>query len=95
MRLFGYARVSTSQQSLKIKKQALKKAGVRESRIFYDQLTTSNHDKTNINALLAKVKEGDIIPTFRSKLLTKIVFVSVLNVIYVKLKNLAHISKIY
>ena len=61
MRLFGYARVSTSQQSLKIQKQALKKAGVRESRIFYDQLTTSNHEKTNINALLAKVKEGDII----------------------------------
>ncbi len=28
MRLFGYARVSTSEQSLEIQKQALKKAGV-------------------------------------------------------------------
>lgn len=36
MRLFGYARISTSQQSLEIQKQALHKAGVKESRIFYE-----------------------------------------------------------
>ncbi len=38
MRLFGYARVSTSQQSLEIQKQVLKNEGVIESRIFCDKL---------------------------------------------------------
>jgi hypothetical protein len=45
---------------------------------------------TFINDLIIQVD-----PTFRTKLLTKVVFVTVLNVFYVKLKNLAHISKIY
>ncbi len=45
MRLFGYARVSTSEQSLEIQKQALKKAGVIESRIFSDKITGSNLDR--------------------------------------------------
>jgi len=39
MRLFGYARVSTSQQSLEIQNQALKNSGAKESRIFFDQST--------------------------------------------------------
>ena len=42
MRLFGYARVSTSQQSLDIQVKALKDAGVKESRIFTDIATGSN-----------------------------------------------------
>ena len=37
MRLFGYARVSTSQQSLSIQVKALKEAGVNASRIFTDK----------------------------------------------------------
>jgi hypothetical protein len=42
MRLFGYARGSTVyRQSLEIQKQALKKEGVKESRIFFDQLLPS------------------------------------------------------
>lgn len=37
MRLFGYARVSTSQQSLDIQIGALKNAGVKANRIFTDK----------------------------------------------------------
>ena len=49
MRFFGYARVSTSQQSLEIQKQALKNAGVKESRIFFDKSTGSNVDRAGPN----------------------------------------------
>ena len=61
MRLFGYARVSTSQQSLEIQKQALKNAGVIESRIFFDKSTGSNVDRPGLNSLLFKVEEGDVV----------------------------------
>ena len=37
MRLFGYARVSTSQQSLDVQVNALKGAGVKANRIFTDK----------------------------------------------------------
>ena len=61
MRLFGYARVSTSQQSLEIQKQALKNEGVKESRIFCDKLTGSNMNRAGLDSLRVKVEEGDII----------------------------------
>ena len=61
MRLFGYARVSTSQQSLQIQRQALKNAGVIESRIFFDKSTGSNVDREGLNTLLFKVEEGDVV----------------------------------
>jgi hypothetical protein len=61
MRLFGYARVSTSQQSLDLQKQALKKAWVQDFRIFSDKLTGSNIDRDGLSSLLVKVEEGDIV----------------------------------
>lgn len=61
MRLFGYARVSTSEQSLEMQKQALQTVGVKESRIFCDKATGSNVDKEGSNSLLVKVEDGDII----------------------------------
>ena len=61
MRLFGYARVSTSKQSLELQKQALKNAGVKESRIFFDKSTGSNVERPGLNSLLVKVEEGDIV----------------------------------
>jgi DNA invertase Pin-like site-specific DNA recombinase len=39
MRLFGYARVSTSKQSLDIQIVALKNAGVQDTRIFTDSIS--------------------------------------------------------
>lgn len=44
MRLFGYARVSTSQQSLDLQVRALKDAGVKANRIFTDKASGSSTD---------------------------------------------------
>ncbi len=56
MRLFGYARVSTSQQSLDLQVRALKDAGVKANRIFTDKA-----DREGLDLLRMKVEEGDVI----------------------------------
>ena len=61
MRLFGYARVSTSQQSLNIQIKALKEAGVKASRIFTDKVSGSHANRDGLNLLRIKVEEGDVI----------------------------------
>ncbi|MFT4718380.1 MAG: DNA invertase Pin-like site-specific DNA recombinase [Rickettsiales bacterium] len=61
MRLFGYARVSTSQQSLDIQIKALKNAGVKINRIFTDKISGSNSDREGLKTLSVKVEENDII----------------------------------
>ena len=61
MRLFGYARVSTSQQSLDIQIKCLKNAGVRANRIFYDKITGKHINRERLKLLTMKVEEGDII----------------------------------
>ncbi len=61
MRLFGYARVSTSKQALDIQIQALEQSGVIPSRLFTDQLTGSNMDRPGLIDLKNKVETGDII----------------------------------
>src|ERR1039458_7874294 len=61
MRLFGYARVSTSQQSLDIQIKALKSEGVKESRIFTDKVTGSHVNRDGLRLLRLEVEEGDVI----------------------------------
>ncbi|HAT1583590.1 TPA: recombinase family protein [Raoultella ornithinolytica] len=61
MRLFGYARVSTSQQSLDIQIRALKEAGVKANRIFTDKASGSSTDREGLELLRMKVEEGDVI----------------------------------
>jgi DNA invertase Pin-like site-specific DNA recombinase len=61
MRLFGYARVSTRQQSLDIQIKSLKDAGVGASRIFTDKASGSNDDRDGLHTLRVKVEEGDVI----------------------------------
>ncbi len=63
MRLFGYARVSTSQQSLDLQVRALKDAGVKANRIFTDKASGSSTDREGLEALL-QIVGGDklIIP---------------------------------
>ncbi|MCG8610151.1 MAG: recombinase family protein [Pseudomonadales bacterium] len=61
MRLFGYARVSTSQQSLDLQVKALKSEGVRANRIFTDKISGSHVDRDGLKLLRLKVEEGDVI----------------------------------
>ncbi|MCB9092830.1 MAG: recombinase family protein [Halobacteriovoraceae bacterium] len=61
MRLFGYARVSTSQQSLDLQLQSLKKEGVKSNRIFTDKASGSKADRKGLSLLRVKVEEGDVI----------------------------------
>lgn len=61
MRLFGYARVSTSQQSLDVQVKALEAAGVRADRLFTDQATGSHVNREGLQMLRLKVEAGDVI----------------------------------
>jgi DNA invertase Pin-like site-specific DNA recombinase len=61
MRLFGYARVSTSQQSLDVQVKALKAEGVNVNRIFTDKITGSHLNREGLRLLRLKVEEGDVI----------------------------------
>ncbi len=61
MRKFGYARVSTSQQSLVAQKEALLKEGVKSSRIFTDIGSRADLDREGLNLLRIKVEEGDLV----------------------------------
>ena len=61
MRLFGYARVSTSEQSLEIQKQKLINEGVKEFRILSDKATGNNTKREGLQKLLDRVEQGDII----------------------------------
>lgn len=61
MRKFGYARVSTSQQSLDLQIEALKKEGVDEYRIFTDKTSGNNTDRQGLHLLRMKIEPGDVI----------------------------------
>ncbi|MCS6262044.1 recombinase family protein [Shewanella baltica] len=61
MRLFGYARVSTSQQSLDAQVKALKAEGVLGNRLFTDKESGSHVDREGLQMLRLKVEEGDVI----------------------------------
>lgn len=61
MRLFGYGRVSTNQQSLDVQIESLKNAGVFPSRIYSDKATGSNTNRDGLNLLKLKVEKDDII----------------------------------
>ncbi len=61
MRLFGYARVSTSQQSLDIQIKALREAGVEMDRIFSDKASGSHVNRDGLSLLRIKVEQGDVI----------------------------------
>ena len=61
MRLFGYARVSTSQQSLDVQMQALQTAGVKHNRIFTDKASGSHMKRDGLSLLRVKVEAGDVI----------------------------------
>jgi DNA invertase Pin-like site-specific DNA recombinase len=55
--LYGYARVSTADQSLEAQLQALEQAGA--VKIYKDKATGKNNDRVGLKALLNSLKKGD------------------------------------
>ena len=58
MRLFGYARVSTSQQSLDIQIKGLKEAGVKASSIFTDKASGSSTDRKGLDPTDKRIRRS-------------------------------------
>ena len=61
MRLFGYARVSTSQQSLDSQVKALHAEGVELHRSFSDRVSSRDLDRPGLGLLQLKTEKGDVI----------------------------------
>ncbi len=64
-RTIGYARVSTSEQDLKLQLDALKKCGVPKDLIFTDKASGSKEDRQGLEACLAELRPGDILLVWR------------------------------
>lgn len=61
--IVGYARVSTTGQSLAVQQDELAKHGC--ERIFEDKATGTNRDRPGLNELMGFVREGDMIVVSR------------------------------
>ena len=61
--LIGYARVSTSDQTLNLQKDALEHIGC--SKIFTDTISGSTTERQGLDAALAYVREGDTLVVWR------------------------------
>ena len=60
---FGYARVSKNEQSLDVQIQKLKDAGCDE--IFMEKVSGSKDDRTQLNRLMEKLRQGDSVCVVR------------------------------
>jgi len=63
--LYGYARVSTSDQDLYLQLDALKDSGCEDAYIFTDKISGAKADRPGLNACLAKLKTGDTLLVWR------------------------------
>lgn len=61
--LIGYARVSTTDQTLDLQKDALEKAGC--ARIFTDTASGSKAERTGLDEALSHLREGDTLVVWR------------------------------
>lgn len=60
-RAFGYARVSTEQQSLEIQRDLLLAQGIQAERIITDKASGKDTDRTGLQELILKAESGDTI----------------------------------
>ena len=63
--VFGYARVSTSEQNLDLQIDALLKEGIKEKHIYTDKVSSVREDRVNLDKLLNFVREGDTIVVWK------------------------------
>lgn len=59
----GYARVSSNTQDLTLQEEALRNAGCTE--IYSESLSGKDNDRPQLNAVLERVREGDIIIVYK------------------------------
>jgi len=59
MQIYGYIRVSTTEQHIQRQNTALTQAGVPEKNIFTDKLSGKNFERPQYKKLLKKLKPGD------------------------------------
>lgn len=62
-KVFGYARVSTEDQSLDLQKDALKKHGV--DKIYEEKMTGTRKDRPQLEALISQLREGDKVVVYK------------------------------
>lgn len=63
--VFGYARVSTAEQSLDLQLDALLKEGIAQKNIYTDKVSSTKEERKSLAKLLSYVREGDTIVVWK------------------------------
>ncbi|QLG46614.1 recombinase family protein [Costertonia aggregata] len=63
--VFGYARVSTAEQSLNLQLDALLKEGIEQKNIYTDKVSSTKEERKSLTKLLDYVREGDTIVVWK------------------------------
>lgn len=63
--VFGYARVSTAEQSLDLQLDALLKEGITQKNIYTDKVSSTKEERKSLINLLNYVREGDNIAVWK------------------------------
>lgn len=65
VKLFGYARTSTKDQKLDLQIDALKKYGVPESNLFFEQMTGTRKDRPQLQEMFKYLRAGDTVVVWK------------------------------
>jgi DNA invertase Pin-like site-specific DNA recombinase len=63
--VFGYARVSTAEQSLDLQLDALLKEGIKQKNIYTDKVSSTKEERKSLVKLMHYVREGDTIVVWK------------------------------
>ena len=63
--IFGYARVSTSEQNLDLQLDAFLKEGIDKKNIYTDKVSSSKEERKSLSKLLEYAREGDTIVVWK------------------------------
>lgn len=63
--VFGYARVSTEEQSINLQMDALLKEGILEKNIYFDKVSGIKSERKDLSKLLEHLREGDTIVVWK------------------------------
>ena len=63
--IFGYARVSTQEQSLDLQLDALLKEGIAHKNIYTDKVSSTKEERKSLKKLLSYVRDGDTIVVWK------------------------------